>query len=284
MKWLKEFWVKLWAEAAVQRPATASQMSAGNLTPRAQRVLLLARKEAERLHLPFIGTEHVLLGLSLLGAGVATNVLNKIGLELEVIQAEVEKLAGGQPAETSGERAHYAPLIKEMLSFASQEAKELNHTYIGTEHLLLALLRQTDGGAAEIFKNRNVNTEEVRKEIIKELSPVYIPHVPGKRCGVLAIRIESCGEPSRLPVASPPIDRSQAALRYLLRGARWEDGGVSECAVQGAQVVVGAIRLSDVGFCGVGATGWADGLRGEVEHRAVLSAWREAGGGRAGIS
>lgn len=212
MKWLKEFWVKLWAEAEAQRPATASQMSAGNLTPRAQRVLLLARKEAERLQLPFIGTEHVLLGLSLLGAGVATNVLNKIGLELEVIQAEVEKLAGGQPAETSGERAHYAPLIKEMLSFASQEAKELNHTYVGTEHLLLALLREPDGGAAQIFKNRNVNTEEVRKEIIKELSPVYIPHVPGKGAESSQSELNPAG--SRVVFPSRRRESIDLKLRY----------------------------------------------------------------------
>jgi ATP-dependent Clp protease ATP-binding subunit ClpC len=174
----------------------------GNLTPRAQRVLVMAKKEAVYLSVPFIGTEHVLMGISLLGAGVAANVLNKIGLQLEIIQAEVEGLAAREPKKKWGEAVHFSPLAgAQMMSFAWQEAKELNHTYIGTEHLLLALLRQTEGGAVEILKKRNINPEEVRAEIIKELNPVYIPHVPSEKGGV-----PSKGETAGLPASGAPAE------------------------------------------------------------------------------
>lgn len=144
-----------------------------NLTPRAQRVLVLAREEVDALNLSYIGTEHVLMGLIRLEQGVAVSVLAKIGLDLKTVGPLVVALAGPRPAEKSGEKVCYSDLVKEALSFAAEEARKLSHTYVGTEHILLALLRQHEGSAASIFRNFNVDTEAVRREILTELNPNF---------------------------------------------------------------------------------------------------------------
>jgi ATP-dependent Clp protease ATP-binding subunit ClpC len=150
-----------------------SDEAMNNFTPRAQQVLALARKEADRFNHNFVGTEHLLLGLIKLGQGVAVNVLQKIGLDLETVRMEVEKLVGTGPAEKVIGNIPYTPRVKKVLSLASKEAKNLNHTYVGTEHILLGLLREGDGVAARVLKNMDVDIEQTRQEILKELDPNY---------------------------------------------------------------------------------------------------------------
>ena len=145
-----------------------------NFTPRAQQVLALARKEADRLHHNYLGTEHILLGLMALGQGVAVNVLTGMGLNLENVRTEVEKLTGTGPDENSGATAPYTPRVKKVLDLARREAKALHHTYIGTEHLLLGLLREGNGLAAIALRNFNVDLEQTRVSIVKELDPNFI--------------------------------------------------------------------------------------------------------------
>jgi ATP-dependent Clp protease ATP-binding subunit ClpC len=144
-----------------------------NFTPRAQQVLALARKEAERFNHNFVGTEHVLLGLIALDRGVAVNVLKKLGLDLAKVRVTVEKVVGTGPKEKMIGRVPYTPLVKKVLALAAKEAKSLNHAYIGTEHILLGLLREGDGVAARVLKDLNVNIEETRQEILKELDPNF---------------------------------------------------------------------------------------------------------------
>jgi ATP-dependent Clp protease ATP-binding subunit ClpA len=134
---------------------------------------LLARKESDRLHHNYIGTEHVLLGLIALGKGVAVNVLSGLGLNLENIRTEVEKHTGIGPVENSAARAPYTPRVKKVLDLARREAKNLGHTYIGTEHLLLGLLRDGDNIAAQILRNLSVNLEQTRSGILRELDPNF---------------------------------------------------------------------------------------------------------------
>src|SRR5262245_52270252 len=144
-----------------------------NFTPRAQQVLALARKEADRFNHNFLGTEHLLLGLIKLGQGVAVNVLQKMGLDLDTVRQEVEKeVRGGSEQKVSGNIA-YTPRVKKVLSLAAKEAKALNHTYVGTEHILLGLLREGDGVAAKVLKNLDVDIEQCRQEILKELDPNF---------------------------------------------------------------------------------------------------------------
>ena len=144
-----------------------------NFTPRAQQVLALARKEADRFNHNFVGTEHLLLGLIKLGQGVAVNVLQKLGLDLETVRLEVEKQVGTGPDQKMIGNIPYTPRVKKVLSLAAKEAKALNHTYVGTEHILLGLLREGDGVAARVLKNLDVDIEQTRQEILKELDPNF---------------------------------------------------------------------------------------------------------------
>ena len=122
-----------------------------NFTPRAQQVLALARKEADRFHHNYVGTEHLLLGLIKLGQGVAVSVLQKMGLDLETVRSAVEKQVGlGQEGKTQAS-IPYTPRVKKVLALAGKEAKALNHSYVGTEHILLGLLREGEGVAARVL-------------------------------------------------------------------------------------------------------------------------------------
>src|ERR1700739_3655183 len=144
-----------------------------NFTPRAQQVLALARKEADRFNHNFVGTEHLLLGLIKLGQGVAVNVLQKMGLDLETVRMEVEKQVGTGPDQKMIGNIPYTPRVKRVLALAAKEAAALNHTYVGTEHILLGLIREGDGVAARVLKNLDVNVEGTRQEVLKELDPNF---------------------------------------------------------------------------------------------------------------
>src|SRR5690348_11138779 len=150
-----------------------SEEQMSNFTPRAQQVLALARKEADRFNHNFVGTEHLLLGLIKLGQGVAVNVLQKMGLDLETVRMEVEKQVGTGPDQKVVGNIPYTPRVKKVLALAAKEARALNHTYVGTEHILLGLLREGDGVAARVLKNLDVDIEQTRQEILKELDPNF---------------------------------------------------------------------------------------------------------------
>ena len=150
-----------------------AEESMNNFTPRAQQVLALARKEADRFNHNFVGTEHLLLGLIKLGQGVAVQVLQKMGLDLETVRMEVEKQVGTGPDQKMIGNIPYTPRVKKVLALAAREAKALNHTYVGTEHILLGLLREGDGVAARVLKNLDIDIEQTRQEILKELDPNF---------------------------------------------------------------------------------------------------------------
>ena len=144
-----------------------------NFTPRAQQVLALARKEADRFHHNYVGTEHLLLGLIKLGQGVAVSVLQKMGLDLETVRSAVEKQVGtGQETKNQGS-IPYTPRVKKVLALAGKEAKALNHSYVGTEHILLGLLREGEGVAARVLKSLDIDIERTRNEILRELDPQF---------------------------------------------------------------------------------------------------------------
>ncbi len=145
-----------------------------NFTPRAQQVLALARKEADRFHHNYVGTEHILLGLIKLGQGVAVSVLQKMGLDLETVRGEVEKQVGtGQETKITPGAIPYTPRVKKVLALAGKEAKALNHSYVGTEHILLGLLREGEGVAARVLKSLDTDIERTRQEILRELDPQF---------------------------------------------------------------------------------------------------------------
>lgn len=146
-----------------------------NFTPRAQQVLALSRKEADRFNHNYIGTEHVLLGLIKLGQGVAVSVLQRMGLELEQVRREVEKEVGTGPDQKTSSNIPYTPRVKKVLNLANKEAKSLNHSYVGTEHILLGLLREGEGMAARVLMGLEIDLQTTRNEILAEIDPNFEP-------------------------------------------------------------------------------------------------------------
>ena len=146
-----------------------------DFTPRAQQVLALARKEAERFNHNYVGTEHLLLGLIKLGEGVAVNVLQKMGLDLERVRMEVEKHVGPHPETKMIGNIPYTPRVKKVLALAGKEAQALQHSYVGTEHILLGLLREGEGVAARVLKSLEVDPARTRNEILQALNPNFTP-------------------------------------------------------------------------------------------------------------
>ncbi|MEX1253856.1 MAG: ATP-dependent Clp protease ATP-binding subunit [Dehalococcoidia bacterium] len=138
-------------------------------TERARRVLTLAQEEAQRFNHNYIGTEHLLLGLVREGDGVAAKVLSNLGVELTKVRSAVEFIIGRGEQTVRGEIG-LTPRAKKVIELAVDEARRLNHNYIGTEHLLLGLVREGEGIAASVLESLGVNLERVRAETTRILS------------------------------------------------------------------------------------------------------------------
>src|ERR687895_2448001 len=138
-------------------------------TDRARKVMQLANQEAQRFNHEYVGTEHVLLGLVKEGSGVAANVLKNLDVDLRKIRVEVEKLVQTGPDMVTMGKLPQTPRAKKVIEYAIEEARNLNHNYVGTEHLLLGLLREHDGVAAQVLMNLNLKLEEVREEVLNLL-------------------------------------------------------------------------------------------------------------------
>lgn len=144
-----------------------------NFTPRAQQVLAHARREADRFNHHYIGTEHLLLGLLKLGKGVAVTILENLGVELNAVRRQVEEQIGRGTEPQAEGNIPYTPRVRKVLALANREAQELNHTYVGTEHLLLGLIRDGDGVAGQILRHFGVDLEQARRELLDVLTPKY---------------------------------------------------------------------------------------------------------------
>ncbi len=138
-------------------------------TDRARKVMQLANQEAQRFNHEYIGTEHILLGLVKEGSGVAANVLKNLDVDLRRIRSEVEKLVQSGPEMVTMGKLPQTPRAKKVLEYAMEEARNLNHNYVGTEHILLGLLREQEGVAAQVLMNLGLKLEEVREEVLNLL-------------------------------------------------------------------------------------------------------------------
>jgi ATP-dependent Clp protease ATP-binding subunit ClpC len=231
-----------------------------NFTPRAQQVLALARKEADRFNHNYVGTEHLLLGLIKLGQGVAVNVLQKMGLDLETVRMEVEKQVGSGPETKMVGNIPYTPRVKKVLALAGKEAKALNHSYVGTEHILLGLLREGEGVAARVLKSLEVDIERTRNEILKELDPNFTPPESEQ---------EGNGEAtgSKKDVKTPALRAFGRDLTELAKKAELDPviGRRSEIE-RVIQVLCRRTKNNPVllGEAGVGKTAIAEGLAQEI--------------------
>src|SRR5579872_1807771 len=138
-------------------------------TDRARKVMQLANQEAQRFNHEYIGTEHILLGLVKEGSGVAANVLKNLDVDLRKIRLEVEKIVQSGPDMVTMGKLPQTPRAKKVIEYAMEEARNLNHNYVGTEHLLLGLLREQEGVAAQVLMNLGLKLEDVREEVLNLL-------------------------------------------------------------------------------------------------------------------
>lgn len=171
-------------------------------TERAQRVILIAQEEAKRLNHDYVGTEHLLLGLIALGEGVAAQVMANLGVDLRRVRAEIEKIVGtGDNVMLLGE-IPFTPRAKKVLELAVEEAQNMGHNYVGTEHLLLGLIREEEGVAARVLENIGVRLDVVREEVISLLGEGH----PGQA------QAQAGGAPSAHP---PSASRSKSKTPTL---------------------------------------------------------------------
>ena len=145
-------------------------MNGYNFTERVRKVLQMAREEAQRLHHEYVGTEHILLGLIREGEGVAAAVLQNLNVDLDEVQQKIEEtVKKGKAVQATGPDLPYTSRAKKVLELAMSEARELNHSYVGTEHLLLGLLREEKGIAAQVLTEAGVNLDAARTETLRLL-------------------------------------------------------------------------------------------------------------------
>src|SRR5438105_553501 len=152
-------------------------------TDRARKVMQLANQEAQRFNHEYIGTEHVLLGLIKEGSGVAANVLKNLDVDLRKIRLEVEKLVQSGPDMVTMGKLPQTPMAKKVIEYSMEEARNLNHNYVGTEHILLGLLREQEGVAAQVLMNLGLKLEEVREEVLNLLGHGLEGSEGGERAG-----------------------------------------------------------------------------------------------------
>ncbi len=240
-------------------------MEMSNFTPRAQQVLALARKEADRFNHNYVGTEHLLLGLIKLGQGVAVNVLQKMGLDLETVRMEVEKQIGSGPETKMMGNIPYTPRVKKVLALSQKEAKQLNHNYVGTEHILLGLLREGEGAGARILKSLDIDIERCRNEVLKELDPNFVPSEGGVE--------EGEGQPAQKGQGKAPAlrmfgrDLTDLARKNELDPVVGRKNEIERVI----QILCRRTKNNPVllGEAGVGKTAIVEGLAQEIAHNNV---------------
>ncbi|MBI3316272.1 MAG: ATP-dependent Clp protease ATP-binding subunit, partial [Candidatus Omnitrophica bacterium] len=230
-------------------------------TERARKVILLAKQEAKRFNHDYIGTEHVLLGLLREGEGVAAAVLQSLGMNLNNIRLEVEKLVQLGPATVVSGDLPFTPKAKKVMELAMEEARTLGHNYIGTEHLLLGLIREGEGVASQVFMNMGLDLEKVREEVIKLLGST----TPGSQF--------SQGAPASGPSAptsktkTPALDAFGRDLTKLAREGKLDPVIGREDEIERVMQTLSRRRKNNpvlLGEAGVGKSAIVEGLAQKI--------------------
>ena len=235
-------------------------------TDRARKVMQLANQEAQRFNHEYIGTEHILLGLVKEGSGVAANVLKNLDVDLRKIRLEVEKLVQSGPEMVTMGKLPQTPRAKKVIEYSMEEARNLNHNYVGTEHILLGLLREQEGVAAQVLMNLGLKLEDVREEVLNLLGHGLEgeEEAVGARVG----RGESRGEGrSKGKSKTPALDSFGRDLTQLARQGKLDPVIGREREIERAiQILCRRTKNNPVllGEAGVGKTAIVEGFAQRV--------------------
>ena len=234
------------------------------LTDRARKVMALANQEAQRFNHEYIGTEHILLGLVKEGSGVGANVLKNLDIDLRKVRLEVEKLVKSGPDMVTMGKLPQTPRAKKVIEYAIEEARSLNHNYVGTEHLLLGLLREHDGVAAQVLMNLGLKLEEVREEVLNLLGA-------GVETDEASESLEPSGEPGGAPrrgkSKTPALDSFGRDLTELARSGELDPCIGRENEIERLiQILCRRTKNNPVllGEAGVGKTAIVEGLSQKI--------------------
>jgi ATP-dependent Clp protease ATP-binding subunit ClpC len=234
-------------------------------TDRARKVMQLANQEAQRFNHEYIGTEHVLLGLIKEGSGVAANVLKNLDVDLRKIRLEVEKLVQSGPDMVTMGKLPQTPRAKKVIEYSMEEARNLNHNYVGTEHILLGLLREQEGVAAQVLMNLGLKLEEVREEVLNLLGH-GIEGQEGERGGRGGVGEEG-GEGRKSRSKTPALDSFGRDLTELARQKKLDPVIGRETEIERAiQILSRRTKNNPVllGEAGVGKTAIVEGFAQRV--------------------
>jgi ATP-dependent Clp protease ATP-binding subunit ClpC len=235
-------------------------------TDRARKVMQLANQEAQRFNHEYIGTEHVLLGLIKEGSGVAANVLKNLDVDLRKIRLEVEKLVQSGPDMVTMGKLPQTPRAKKVIEYSMEEARNLNHNYVGTEHILLGLLREQEGVAAQVLMNLGLKLEEVREEVLNLLGH-GIEGGEGERGGRGGVAGEESGEGRKSRSKTPALDSFGRDLTELARQKKLDPVIGRENEIERAiQILSRRTKNNPVllGEAGVGKTAIVEGFAQRV--------------------
>ena len=232
-------------------------------TDRARKVMALANQEAQRFNHEYIGTEHILLGLVKEGSGVGANVLKALGVDLRKVRLEVEKLVKAGPEMVTMGKLPQTPRAKKVIEYAIEEARNLNHNYVGTEHLLLGLLREHDGVAAQVLRNLGLKLEEVREEVLNLLGASSEAEEEGGLAGAVSGGATEGGTARKGKSKTPALDSFGRDLTELAKSGELDPViGRSREIERVVQVLCRRTKNNPVllGEAGVGKTAIVEGL------------------------
>jgi ATP-dependent Clp protease ATP-binding subunit ClpC len=232
-------------------------------TDRARKVMQLANQEAQRFNHEYIGTEHILLGLIKEGSGVAANVLKNLDVDLRKIRLEVEKLVQSGPDMVTMGKLPQTPRAKKVIEYSMEEARNLNHNYVGTEHILLGLLREQEGVAAQVLMNLGLKLEEVREEVLNLLGHGEGPET-SERGGMMG----PGGETQRGGKSkTPALDSFGRDLTELARQGKLDPVIGRETEIERTMQILGRRTKNNpvlLGEAGVGKTAIVEGFAQRV--------------------
>ncbi len=237
-------------------------------TDRARKVMQLANQEAQRFNHEYIGTEHILLGLVKEGSGVAANVLKNLDVDLRKIRLEVEKLVQSGPEMVTIGKLPQTPRAKKVIEYSMEEARNLNHNYVGTEHILLGLLREQEGVAAQVLMNLGMKLEDVREEVLNLLGHGMESAEVGERGGREGTGGGEPGQPAKGGKSkTPALDSFGRDLTELARQGKLDPVIGREREIERAtQVLCRRTKNNPVllGEAGVGKTAIVEGFAQRV--------------------